>query len=297
MKRSIFALIAFVILFLIVCGQQGCEKQEARKGINVYLLTGIDYLSAGKLIEPEESFRVGIAIENYDKKQKQGQVCIRDSVSDSYGGIPSYGKGECSFFSVKEAEIKETKKGFGKALEIKPGTTKVYFPSSGYYAYHNIPEMLRPYQNTLYVSLLYSETVKATGTVEVPSQDVMVLNFDQDPGMVQMQVQKSVHKFGDAYEVRITINMFKQENATISLPDFSKPNALFFQASLGSIPLKCEANNKEIGNVVEFENEKFIRCSALVHLTGKQENYPLLIQLDYAVTLTKQFPFAIKTRT
>lgn len=160
----LIAVVAICLTLFIVSGQQGCEMPQLpgfpggagaeKTGLDFSLISGVGYLTAGKTFNLDETFFVGITIENYDEEAKSGIICIRDTVTDTFGGISSEGSGECKIFNVKAAEVMtEEAKGFfgGTSQQVNPGKTEVYFPEMGEYSFRDIPSMLKPYQADLIV--------------------------------------------------------------------------------------------------------------------------------------------------
>ena len=304
MKRTeIICIVLAIVVLIFVSGQQGCQfpgqKIEARKtGIDYELMGGVDYLSAGKLLEQGESFYVGVKIYNYDEKPRTGQICIRDNVDDSFGGILSEGSGECKFFNVKAASVvkKESSGMFGNQIkeEIEPGKTEVIFPESNEYSYYGLPSLNKPYSGKLVVSLQYRETSQGTATITVPDPEQPMIS--QEPSPIGISVTKSVHKREDAYKIDLDVLLRKQQKARIFSYDFNQENVTYFRAEMVPQTLACSVSGEPISGLIDFENERLIKCSTLIYATG-QQSYPLVITLDYGVALERDYPFGIKTKT
>ncbi len=307
MKEKILILIlSLSILLLFVCGQVGCpslpgEGEAKRTGLDFSLISGIDYLTGGKVIEQGETFYIGIKIENYDQKPKNGQVCIKDNIDDGFGGVSSEGNGECKLFNVKAAEIikKETTGITGKKIseEIKPAVITIYFPETAEYNYNNLPLMLRAYEGKLFVSLRYRQISQATATVTVPGPEQPLLS--QEPAPILVSVVKSIRKKQEAYKVDLDVLLRKQQVAKLTRIfswDFSKENVTYFSAEMVPLTMSCTVAGKSITDIIEFENEKLVKCSTPVYLAEEvQQSYPLIITLDYGVALEKSYAFGIKT--
>lgn len=307
-KLFSIVLIFLILIFLIfVSGQQGCEMQgksstQAKKtGLDFNLISGVDYIGASKTIQQGESFYVGVHIENYDKAPRSGEVCISDSVSDSFGGIFSQGKGECKSFSIKAADVvkKESKSIMGNKIseEVVPATVDIYFPEEGFYSYQGLPASQQPWPQTLYVSLYYRQFSQITGTINVPNPSYEQINLIQEPAPIIVSVTKSMHRMQDSYKTDLEIILKKQPQVKVFSPDFTKENVVYFSAKLEPQQLLCvSAIGQPITSYVEIENERLIKCSSIVYLAGEvQQSYPLVISLDYGVALQKQYPFGIKT--
>lgn len=299
-------ILAICFALLLVSGQQGCEMpgfspggQAKESGVDFNLISEINYLTSGKILDLGETFFVGIKITNYDKQARSGTICIRDSLADTFGGISSDGRGECRPFNVKAAEtIKQESKGFfgSESEQLTPGITEVYFPNDAEYSYKDLPVMQKPYPGKLFISVSYSEETKASGVVVVPGSKQPAIT--QDPAPISVAVSKSVHPMHEAYKVSLDILLRKQQQqARIFSHDFSRENVTFFDAKLTPHTMECKTTDgKSVSGLVEFENERLIKCSSLIYLTGKEESYPLIIMLSYGVALEKSYSFSIKTK-
>lgn len=309
---NLITVLALIAILLFICAQQGCEmpngngregKTEARKyGLDYRLITGIDYLSEGKILQQGESFYVGVRIENYDSVARTGEVCLSDNVADTYGGISSQEYGECQFFNVAAADIvkKESSGLTGKRIteEVTPGKTEVYFPRDGMYSYSGLPKSQQPWNQKFYVTLRYRQTSRITGTVAVPSPSYEQILLAQEPAPLTLAISKSVHRVQDAYKVDLQMNLMKkQQQAKIYSYEFSQENVIYFIAQLSPQTLRCTlATGEPISGKVAIENERLLKCSSLIYLTGEvQQSYPLVVTLDYGVALEKQYPFGIKS--
>lgn len=289
------AISAMLSILLLISGQQGCDmgKTQAEKtGLDFTIVSGTDYLGTGKILNLGDSFYVSVKIENYDKKAQTGFVCIRDNMADSFGGIRDE---ECRPFAVKAAELKEVQTNLGKsAQQLDPGTTEVSFPASGDYSYHDIPTMAKPYSAELFVDLRYIGKTFASGAVSVPDEQQPIIS--QDPSPITIAVTKSIHKIQDSYKVNLDVTLRKQQGAKIFSVDFSKENTTYFSAKLAPQTMECATQDGQPAmGYIEFENERLIKCSSLVYLAAKEESYPLIIALDYGVSIEKEYPFSIKT--
>lgn len=308
--KKLTAFVIIVLLFLVLLltlAQQGCVgiggggKTEAGKyGLDYSLITGVDYIGGGKILQQGESFYVGIHIENYDNVSRTGELCISDNVADTYGGISSQGDGECKAFNVNAADIvkKESSGLTGKKIteQITPGTVEVYFPEDGMYSYSGLPSSSQPWPQSFYVSLRYRQTSKATGTVAVPTPSYEQVALTQEPSPIALSVAKSIHRVQDAYKVDLQMTLQKKQQARIYSYDFSQENVTYFAAQLAPQQLQCFlATGEPVTGKVAIENERLIKCSSVVYLAGEaQQSYPLVVTLDYGVALEKQYSFGIK---
>ena len=307
MRKYRFIIIALCFFVLFFClGQQGCEmpgfdKTEARKyGLDYSLISGVDYLSGGKVIQQGETFYVGIHIENYDSIPRTGEVCISDNVADTYGGISSQGSGECKSFYVSAADVvrKETTGITGKRIveQVNPGKTDVYFPVAGMYSYYGLPSSAQPWKQVLYVSVRYLETSRVTGTVTVPYPSQEQISLVQEPSPIFVSATKSIHRFSNGYKVDLAISLQKKQPVKIYYD--GQENVTYFAARLEPQILQCFlTSGQPVTDKIIIENERLIKCSSLVYLSGEaQQAYPLVITLNYGVSIDKQYSFGIRTQ-
>lgn len=287
MKEKRGFIILLVLLLIFVSGQTGCprEETEARKtGMDFSLAQGIDFLSAGKIIQQNEVFYVGVLIENYDLEEKTGEVCIDDNIADTFGGITK----QCKNFRVKRAEIIETESFGRKQRQVKPGKTEVYFES---FSYHGLPSLLKPYSAKLFVSLRYIQKTQATATITVPTPEQPIIS--QEPAPIIVELQKTIRRREEGYKLDLHIVLKRQPSVLIYSPDFSKENLTYFLAELPPHQLEC-ITDKPIRGFVDIEDQKTIKCSSSVYSTT-QESFPFVLTLKYGAEIKKEFSFGIDT--
>ena len=287
---SILAISVLALTLFFVMGQEGCPQQaiETQEGLNFSMAPGISMLTEGKTLEKGETFYVTVNIENWNSKDQQGTVCIKDSVADSYRGIVTEGVGDCQNFLVKASQM---------APEQISGKTTAYFPETGIYSYEGLPSLNEPYDAKLYGSLRYQQKSYITGTVTTDESQPPI---SQEPQPIFTSVVKSIHREGDSYKINLEIHLKNAQTGTqIYSPDFSQKNKFSFMAELKPLMLQCvDVNEKPISQFIELEegqNEKIIKCSALTQSLTPQ-SYPLVISLDYGVVTEKAYSFKIKTK-
>ena len=60
--------------------------------------------------------------------------------------------------------------------------------------------------------------------------------------------------------------------------------------------LQCsDVHGQPISGLIEFENEKIIKCLALTS-SKTQQSYPLVITLDYGVNVEREYKYGINTK-
>jgi LysM repeat protein len=301
-KITKIILIALIISSLIfISGQEGCSPTSdtsQKSGIDFSLIPRIDTLTSGKIIQPGETFYVGIKVSNYDKIDRQVKVCITDSIIDQYGGILS--DGLCQEISVPAAEAKKVESssllGSTSTEQITPGTRDVFFPEQGQFSYSGLPKMNQPFSSSLRVNIKYSEKNDATTTVYVPNQEQP--QIVQDPSQIMVNMQKSIYPQGNAYKVNLDLILSRNPGSRIFLQDFSEENEnkTFFSAKLGGKPLECRtSNNQIVSNILEIKDNKNLKCSALIYQGEQRQDYDFIVTLMYGVEISRDYGFMIDT--
>ncbi len=301
-NMSKIILISLIILSLVfISGQEGCtptNPNSGKTGIDFSLISRTDTLTSGKTIQPGETFFIGIKVSNYDKKERQVKLCVKDSILDQYGGIPT--EGNCQDISVPAAEtVKKESSGLmgsSSSDEIIPGTKEVYFPEYGQYTYTGLPKMNQPFSSSITVNVKYLETNDATTTVYVPVQEQPPIA--QEPSQVMVSMQKSIYSQGDAYKVNLELTFTKNSGSKIFLQDFleENENKTFFSAKLAGKPLDCRTtNNQLVGNVLEIKDQKTLRCSTVLYQGAQRQDYDFITTMIYGVELSRDYSFSIDT--
>jgi hypothetical protein len=294
-------MIFVIMLAFFSLGQEGCNQNNTatKTGVDFSLISRIDTLTEGKTLQPGETFYIGIKLENYDEKERQVELCIRDSLPDQYGGILS--QGDCEQVDLPAAEkVKKQSSGLmgsSTTEEINPGTKEVFFPQQNQYSYNGLPEMNQPFQANLMVTIKYPETTTATTTVYVPVQEQPSLS--QEPSQIYVSLSKSVYAQGNGYNVNLDLNFVKNPSSRIFLQDFSETseNKTFLNVKLAGQPLDCRTtNNQPVTDILEIQNSKLIKCSTILYQSSQRQDYDLTVTLIYGVMLEKNFGFGINTK-
>jgi hypothetical protein len=280
--EKIFVMIAISALLLLISGQAGCpittpSGVSGGSGLVVSLIPGIDMLSEGKNISLKDTFNIGIHLENYEKTAKSGQMCVKDNIEDSYGGVIE----ECEPFYIREAETISKN-------EIQSGKADFYFPERGQFSYNGLPISQ---QAKAIITLRYPQNSRIEGTVSVPEPATETVKLAGETVPISVTTEKSVSRREDQYKLALNIQLSKMQDVRVFLPDFSKENSIIFNARLGTQQLECTVDGRPIQQTIDFESKKFISCLSLVAL--EQINYPLIITLSYGVELKKEIGFLI----
>ena len=296
-KREVLIVIA--LLSLLIVGASGCElpgsgTTSSKNGLDFSLVSGFDKISSGKVINLGDSMKVHIKIENYDKKERSGEICIRDDLDDAYGGITS----QCSPFLVGEAEVTGASGGFfGATEQVQPGTTEILLPTGGEFVYTGLPVTQTA---NIYITASYEQEsrIEAPNGVAVPSPEVETVQLSQDPAPITASIEKSISRQQDAYKLNLGITLTKQQAVEVFSPGFGKKGVLSFKADMFTKTLICEPSGSYdpqlfTQGLVEIESKKFINCFTLVDAT-EQTTWPLRLDVNYGVKLEKSFQFTIQ---
>ena len=294
------ALIVIALLSLLIVGASGCElpgsggTTASKTGLDFSLVSGFDKISSGKVTNLGDALIVHIKIENYDKKERAGEICIRDDLDDSYGGVTS----QCSPFVVGEAEVTSAGGGFfGATEQVQPGTTDILFPAGGEFVYTGLPITQRA---NIYITASYEQEsrIEAPNGIAVPSPETETVQLSQEPAPISASVEKSISRQQDAYKVNLGITLTKQQTVEVFSPGFGKKGFLSFKAEMRPRTLTCEpagSYDQQLfaQGLLEMESTKFINCFSLVDVT-EQTTWPLTLDVNYGVKLEKNFPFTIQ---
>ncbi len=308
MKKNIeiifIASLLMVVLF-VGMGQEGCsmlgtgtQSNAGKTGVDFSLISRIDTVTSGKSLQPGETFYVGVRVDNYDMKERQIELCIKDTVLDQYGGIT--GQGECQqvYLQAAEKTQKKSNSAFGSSTqeEIVPGTKDVYFPQNNQYMYSGLPKMNQAFPAYLIVSIKYPETTEATAAISVP--DPTQSSLVQEPSQIYTGLSKSIYAQGDSYKVNLDLNVQKNTATRIYLQDYSESNEnkTYFSTKLRGQPLDCRSTNGQpIGSILELKDSKTIKCSTVLYQSSQRQDYDLIITYIYNVVLEKSYAFSINT--
>lgn len=282
--RGVILSALIISVLLVVSGVDECSqggsfggiggKTEAAKfGVDFAVQTGIDKLSEGKIISQGSTFIVDVLLENFDSEPKSGQICIRDEIEDSYGGIPSI----CKAFNIPAATY------IGDTIE-SPATIDIIFPDSGYYKYEGIP---LDTDSKAHISISYGQSTTYSSAIKVPLPEQENIIFIQKPSPVKLAAEKTMSNIDNSAKLNLKFTISKQGNYNITSRDF-KREAIGFSSNFGNYLLDCPEINQ---GFIDFKSTKFISCSAL--LPREQISHPLLVYLDYGVKLSRDFSFKI----
>jgi len=276
--------LGLIFLMLFLLGADGCPApgelgegvatEAAKYGMDFALIPGIGYLSGGKEIVQGDTFYVYVKIENYDKKAKSGNICVRDSLEAVYGGIID----ECRQFSIGAAIAEDE--------SVKPAEVKMLF---GPYSYHDIKIELLEAKAFVTASYVHQSIADGSFTI-LPEQETLKLN--QLPSPIEIRAEKGVTLKDDQYNVRLKITFTKKLEAEIKSADFKK-KGMAFTPTLFYHRLNCGEKWENFVGMTDDKNFISVNCFALL---PKEEEVPYILQLvaDYGVEQREEINFKIK---
>ena len=300
-KRSlnnIFIVSLLLVLLVFISGQDsGCggSSTAQKNGIDFSLIPRQDTLQGGKILQLGETFYVGVRVENYDKIDRNVEICIQDTVLDQYGGITAAEACQQQYLPAAELIKKESSGAFSSSKEeLVPGVKEVFFPQQGQFAYKGLQKMNQAFRSDLIVTIKYPETTRATTAVYIPVSEQPALV--QDPSQIMATMQKTIYPQGDAYKVSFDITLTKNPGSQIFLQDFVTGNQTYLEVRMASQQLNCVTTNSvPIGNTLEIKDKKTIRCSTMIYQGAQRQDYDFVLTMIYGVVLQKTYSFSINT--
>lgn len=270
-------------------GGGGTGSQASKSGVDATVVSGIGYFSQGMQLNQDDTFKIVLNIENYDKTEKKGTICVKDNQDDAYGGILV--SGDCTQFSVPAADYQ------GDVM-TRMASQRVAFPMDGEYSYHDVPITS---DGKIFITLSYVQHSAAQGLVNVPEPAEESISMILPPSPISLKVDKTVSKQQSQYKASLGITLEKSadENTKFYTEDMANENSIKVSLKLSPSPsssgytLDCTQLSGQQG-IINMESTKFIKCSSLLPL--ETTSYPFLIYMDYGVKITKTLDFKIKSK-
>ncbi len=283
----------FLVIFLSSCDAIsnfgfGGSNVQSGTGISISF---IEAPKSGATMDEGEEFSVVLHIENGIPSDSgvSGTICLRDSTTDTYGGVTS---DDCRSLSMRSADI--TDKG------IFPYSEDVRFPVSGFYSYRNLERELS-YDNQIYADFAYELETKAVGTIcvarpqstskAIPSgcSDDQSLTLSQPSGVpiaVSSVVAKS-RSGQDEVRLRFDISMKNSKSGhvvapgTLLSPSSEQYPEISFEGSVNNMPIACTGVRNGFVEFSQSRNEKVIKCTASINLQQDYIQVPVILRLRY----------------
>jgi len=236
-----------------------------------------------------QNFRVGLELTNYGLDPVNALVCVYDTPSDYFGGISS---NVCEQIDIKKAEKSENK--------IIPEIQNTFFPSeSQSYFYRQITKGM---STNILADVYYPYTTRASAqiclkkdtTIKTPGVNCQMSSSEtlvQDPAPLTVSnLKKDVIPQGNnQILLLLTFNMqafageiFDKDKIGIgTIKDEDKLVDVF--VDLKGMPLikKFECNPNKGGRIIFKENQKVIKCQALLNLDQDYIVNPVEIKVSY----------------
>ncbi len=242
-------------------------------------------------------FRVGLVLINNLENDVNGELCIRDTLSDSFGGIQAR---ECNNFFIR-----------GKEESGAAERTEVYFPvGGGSYEYDQLPHLVENTQILAELSYEMETRILAdiclNGNPAIPVEDLVC-----DPNEIKItkkefapvtitDIQPRIQPLSDN-QVSVSLKMkIKKANDgdIVAVEDLGhdvieKKHLLDIFVSIYGTPgeFRCTPSNKEgrirVDRAVMKGNQREIECDAQVTLTDQNYVDSLEITLRYGYEVVK----------
>ncbi len=302
-KEVIFFLVFLFILSACTTISEGGRfggffsgRSEAVGGKGI-MLKFIDAPDEGYEMTERDVFNLGIEIENHVPGQRglSGEVCVRDTLTSTYSGIP---ENECLSVELPPATDIEGR--------ITPSIDLFKF---GPYQYQNL-EVSYSQPATIFADFKYeleslsfsSVCLKRQGaeSQNIPSncgkkQDLKVQQTDLPVKISRLTTRTSSSETSSILSMEILLSKTKS-GQLVSSGDILGQQAsagyalVDFEVLVNRQPVQCSlaANNR-----IEFrqnENEKLIKCTVTLPLEGEHFDAPIRIKMGYGFIQTIRGP-------
>ena len=255
---------------------------------------------SGTTLTQNDNFAIVIDVSNYivSDKPVSGKLCLKDSSSDSYGGIKS---NECKYFNVPPGEEVNDKLFPGQIDPLR-------FPSQGFYSYTRLDEISIDNEIT---ADLYYDTQNEAGAVAciampqienapkncIGSQRLSIQQQDSPLEVSSINIEPSTID-QSTVRLKLELTLSKKEKFTLLSPGNLDSSALDERVKIdialrsGTLtqPLSCQGVSQGFIEFRPNQNEKIIKCTASIKLNQEFENIPVIINTVYGVKKTIQVP-------
>jgi|SRR3989344_3176408 len=266
----------------------GSSSVSGGSGINMKF---IDAPKNGEEIIGGDTFSIVLRVENGipGKTGLTGTVCLRDSTTDTYGGIPS---NTCRPVNLRAADITST--------GILSTFDELRFPEVGFYSYHNLDPLLS-LDNQVYADFNYDIETTSVGNIcvsrprssspSIPSgcgdtQSVSLTQPSGVPLVASVTVAKS-RITDDEIRLRFDIAIRNSGRGRILSPDsfISAQSTDYpevgFSAFVNQAPISCTGVRSGSIELRQEENERVIKCTSSITLDQDYIQVPFNLRLRY----------------
>lgn len=289
----------FIVLLLIslvfIMGIDGCENLGLQKtsagrfdkdGMGMEFIKGVTPSSSDELTDFSQ-FQVGVSLRNSMLNDVDGELCVYDSLSDTYGGIHG---NECKVVSLVAAEKIDDE------IKASPEEDFIFPSDSGTYSYTNLQKGIS--QNTI-ISSVFVYNVKAVANtqiclkrearIDVPKgiscedhETITDLSVNPAPVIVTKIVKRVLYG-GDKVGVNVDVHLKKIGVGDVVSKDSiynvdELKNELNYAVGFAS-GQRFTCNPRDM--IIFDENERIIRCSATLNIQQDYINDPFIVVLDY----------------
>lgn len=285
MRTKLYIFLIFS-LFLVSCTTLqtsfgfGKEGPVGGKGV---ILKFIEAPDNNEEINEGYPFGIKIQIENnvVNEQGLRGEICLRDSLSSNYGGIP---ENECK--SVNLPSATKVEKKFYPAIEVY---------SFGPYSYKNLEESLTQ-DAIIFADVKYEVQTTAGSNVcaKRPAAQSSVIPANcgekQNPQVQQTDLPLKISKlttksssFDSEARIDLEIQLLKTtEGQVISRLGTQSPSSaaeIDFQVLINEVQATCNQGNRI--ELRQNENEKIIKCFSQISLNQDFLEAPIRIKMGY----------------
>jgi len=281
--KLILALIT-ILLFAASCSNiLNKGSISSGKGLVVNLLTSPNI--QGETLNENEGFTVIVDVFNYLTSPIQGRICLRDKMTDSFGGVLS-GSENCDNLNLDPAESFEDNK------KLFPDQITFDFPLAGEYRYNNLD--IISLDNQLFVDLFYELETQNTGTACVERRGLNKCEASQNLNLQSQDVPLDVKSIVASPSYRSNeiilntiITLSKKEQGEILTPgsildpSFGTDQKIRLDVEIDRQPADCQSL---VSGYIEFkkgQNEKVIKCSSSVRVPLEYESIPVTVKMEY----------------
>lgn len=292
--------IGLVILMLFI---SSCTLPNLPFGGGQIISTGkgvkLEFLDYPKgQLDENEPFALYLRITNNSPEPVEGTLCLYDTPSERFGGIPAE---ECQDVSLEPA-IEMT--DFFEAQQ-----DDYYFPSKGgTYFYKNLHTDLK---QTTSISVMLRYTIKTTSAASVcilkprittedyPSgcaKDYTITSIKQPSTPIQVtKIEKQSSSIGED-QVKLIFTIYleqKEDGILLNKEDIyeivsSKPMIEFSAGFYNGPNFKC---TPVVNGKIDFrEKQKVIKCATIYNLNQDFIEEPLVIEFNYGFQKTASIP-------
>ena len=299
MKIKIILLLIAIVILLSACASVSQYTDFFSSGSSSgsgkgFMVSFTQAPESGSKLSQFDTFSVVLDLSNYMVSQDPvfAKVCLSDSTSDSYSGIPS---NECREVTVSQAE--QVNKNFF------PGKEQIRFPSQGFYKYEKLDRL--SVDNQIFANVFYKAKTEA-GSIAC----VSIPNLKNAPkncigqSRLNVQQQESPLKVSNILvtpnaigenevKLNIEITLSKERDTEVYKPSNSLGSVnsqnegarieVTTRSSSTIDPVSCRGVSQNIIDFKKDQNEKVIKCSTSIRLSQEFDNIPIIIDLEYQV--------------